>query len=98
MRWVIHAQRKATADVDNPDAAVGPAHISASPPSSGAARPSRRLTVLVNNERCSLPTPVARWKARSRHHRGLASRRSAPPVQEAFVKHLGFQCGYCTPA
>jgi aerobic-type carbon monoxide dehydrogenase small subunit (CoxS/CutS family) len=28
---------------------------------------------------------------------GLASKDRLHPLQEAFVKHLGFQCGYCTP-
>ncbi|MCX6553197.1 MAG: 2Fe-2S iron-sulfur cluster-binding protein, partial [Acidobacteria bacterium] len=28
---------------------------------------------------------------------GLAPDGRLHPIQEAFVKHLGFQCGYCTP-
>jgi len=28
---------------------------------------------------------------------GLARDGTLHPIQEAFVRHLGFQCGYCTP-
>ncbi len=35
---------------------------------------------------------------RGHDHRGAAARRTAlHPMQQAFIEHDGFQCGYCTP-
>jgi xanthine dehydrogenase iron-sulfur cluster and FAD-binding subunit A len=31
------------------------------------------------------------------YHRRLANGDDLHPMQEAFIKHDGFQCGYCTP-
>jgi len=56
-------------------------------------------TVLVNNEAVqSCATPVGEVEGkRVVTIEGLASGDRLHPLQEAFVKHLGFQCGYCTP-
>ena len=35
--------------------------------------------------------------ARSRRSRGSARPAALHPLQQAFVEHDGFQCGYCTP-
>ncbi len=35
--------------------------------------------------------------ARRDHHRGLGTPAAPHPLQTAFVKHDGYQCGYCTP-
>ena len=55
-------------------------------------------TVLINNEAvraCTTPMSAVAGK-RVVTIEGLAHDARLHPVQEAFVKHLGFQCGYCT--
>jgi len=56
-------------------------------------------TVLVNNEAVrSCATPVGEVEGkRVVTIEGLADGERLHPLQEAFVKHLGFQCGFCTP-
>ncbi|GAB4002816.1 hypothetical protein GCM10028807_62120 [Spirosoma daeguense] len=44
------------------------------------------LTLAMTTEGCSVTTIE-----------GLAKDSSLHPMQEAFIKHDGFQCGYCTP-
>jgi aerobic-type carbon monoxide dehydrogenase small subunit (CoxS/CutS family) len=56
-------------------------------------------TVLVDNEAvrsCALSMREVRGR-RVVTIEGLARGDRLHPIQEAFVKHLGFQCGYCTP-
>ncbi len=55
-------------------------------------------TVLVNNEavRACITPMSAVDGTRVVTIEGLAHDERLHPVQEAFVKHLGFQCGYCT--
>jgi carbon-monoxide dehydrogenase small subunit len=56
-------------------------------------------TVLVNDEpvrACVTPMREVDGK-RLLTIEGLARDGRLHPVQDAFVKHLGFQCGYCTP-
>ena len=56
-------------------------------------------TVLVDNEAvrsCAIPMRDVAGK-RVVTIEGLAQGDRLHPLQEAFVKHLGFQCGYCTP-
>ncbi len=55
-------------------------------------------TVLINNEAaraCATPMSAVDGK-RVVTIEGLAHDEHLHPVQAAFVKHLGFQCGFCT--
>ena len=56
-------------------------------------------TVLVNGRRINscLTLAVARDGDRIVTIEGLARGQSLHPVQQAFLEHDGFQCGYCTP-
>jgi aerobic-type carbon monoxide dehydrogenase small subunit (CoxS/CutS family) len=56
-------------------------------------------TVLVNNEAVrSCATPVGDIEGKQvLTIEGLARDGRLHPIQEAFVKHAAFQCGYCTP-
>jgi carbon-monoxide dehydrogenase small subunit len=56
-------------------------------------------TVLVDNEAVrSCATPVGTVAGRQvLTIEGLATGGHLHPLQEAFVQHLGYQCGYCTP-
>src|SRR5262249_45524475 len=56
-------------------------------------------TVLVNGQRFNacLSLAVAREGDRIVTIEGLAEPGHLHPLQQAFVKHDGFQCGYCTP-
>ncbi len=56
-------------------------------------------TVLVNNEAvrsCSLPLKGVAGK-QVLTIEGLSKGDQLHPIQEAFLKHHAFQCGYCTP-
>ena len=55
-------------------------------------------TVLINNSAArACVTPMSAVDGtRVVTIEGLAHDERLHPVQEAFVKHLGFQCGYCT--
>lgn len=56
-------------------------------------------TVLVNNEAvrsCAVPVADVAGK-RVLTIEGLARDGALHPLQQAFVDHLGYQCGYCTP-
>ena len=56
-------------------------------------------TVLVNNEAvrsCATPMKDVDGKKVTTIE-GLASDGKLHPLQEAFVTHLAFQCGFCTP-
>jgi aerobic-type carbon monoxide dehydrogenase small subunit (CoxS/CutS family) len=55
-------------------------------------------TVLIDNNAvraCTTPMSAVDGK-RVVTIEGLAHEERLHPVQQAFVKHLGFQCGYCT--
>ncbi len=56
-------------------------------------------TVIVNNEAVrSCTTPVGDVDGKQvLTIEGLAKGDRLHPIQEAFVKHVAFQCGYCTP-
>src|SRR5919202_1267611 len=56
-------------------------------------------TVLVNGHRVlSCLTLAASCEGKTVHTiEGLAQGNQLHPVQEAFLKHDGFQCGFCTP-
>jgi carbon-monoxide dehydrogenase small subunit len=56
-------------------------------------------TVLVNNEAVrSCATPVGDIEGKQvLTIEGLATGDRLHPLQDAFVQHLAFQCGYCTP-
>ena len=56
-------------------------------------------TVLVNGVRLNacMSLAVAREGDSIVTIEGLASNGTLHPLQEAFVRHDGFQCGYCTP-
>jgi xanthine dehydrogenase YagT iron-sulfur-binding subunit len=56
-------------------------------------------TILVNGVRLNacMSLAVAREGDSIVTIEGLASNGKLHPLQEAFVKHDGFQCGYCTP-
>ena len=56
-------------------------------------------TVLVDGERINSCLALAvQYQGRSiTTIEGLGSSESLHPLQQAFVEHDGFQCGYCTP-
>ncbi|RDJ20282.1 (2Fe-2S)-binding protein [Bosea caraganae] len=56
-------------------------------------------TILVNGKRIvsCLTLAAMHSGAEITTIEGLASNGDLHPVQEAFIKHEGFQCGYCTP-
>ena len=56
-------------------------------------------TVLVDDEAvraCATPVGTVAGK-RVTTIEGLARGEALHPLQQAFVQHLGFQCGFCTP-
>ena len=56
-------------------------------------------TVLVDGKAVSACTYLA-YEARNKHVltiEGLADGDRLHPIQEAFIEHGGFQCGFCTP-
>jgi xanthine dehydrogenase YagT iron-sulfur-binding subunit len=56
-------------------------------------------TVLVNGRRINSCLTLAMMHPGDRivTIEGIASRGKLHPIQSAFIKHDGFQCGYCTP-
>ena len=57
-------------------------------------------TVLVDGERilsCLALAVQYRGTSRSRRSRASATAGALHPLQQAFIEHDGFQCGYCTP-
>jgi aerobic-type carbon monoxide dehydrogenase small subunit (CoxS/CutS family) len=56
-------------------------------------------TVIVNNEAVrSCTTPIRDIEGKKvLTIEGLAGTKGLHPIQEAFVTHLAYQCGYCTP-
>src|ERR1700742_848427 len=56
-------------------------------------------TVLVDGERIlSCLTLAAQYEGRAiTTIEGLATEGKLHPLQQAFIEHDGFQCGYCTP-
>jgi carbon-monoxide dehydrogenase small subunit len=56
-------------------------------------------TVLIDGEvRYSCMTPIMRVAGKKiTTIEGLAKDGELHPVQQAFIDHFGFQCGYCTP-
>ncbi len=56
-------------------------------------------TVLVDGERIiSCLALAVQYEGRcDHHHRGPERASGLHPLQQAFVEHDGFQCGYCTP-
>jgi xanthine dehydrogenase YagT iron-sulfur-binding subunit len=56
-------------------------------------------TVLVDGERIvSCLAPAVQYEGRSvTTIEGLSDGQELHPLQQAFIEHDGFQCGYCTP-
>jgi xanthine dehydrogenase YagT iron-sulfur-binding subunit len=56
-------------------------------------------TVLIDGRRANscLALAIAHQDAQITTIEGLATNGTLHPLQAAFVKHDGFQCGYCTP-
>ena len=56
-------------------------------------------TILLDGKRVNacLALAVTKDGARITTVEGLAANGSLHPVQEAFIEHDAFQCGYCTP-
>lgn len=56
-------------------------------------------TVLIDGQMVSACTTLA-WEARGKSVEtieGMAQGEKLDPIQEAFIEHNGFQCGFCTP-